>query len=415
MSNRQRDASMERLLREAMAGDHRPASECLDPETLAAWMDGTLVSSERSFAEAHAARCARCQAILATMARTAPAPAEATPSRVRRWLMIAGPALAAAAAVTLWFAVGPREGQQVGIQEEQSARGNAAPPAPSAPAPVTAPASPPSADRPFARADKAPDGERQRIDARTGAEQRREAAAKLVDARAGAEKDTAGAVAKTEPAEISEAARQRFQSGVPMPAPPPPAAAAPRMPGQQQTAQGQQVPQAAGRSQADQRQQIDQTVAANRTAALAGGSAGGTRADEGRGAPGVVSESVAVRMAPGNVDVTVPSSNVRWRVLGGRTVQRSIDNGATWATQYNGDEHMMLLAGIAPTPTTAWLVGRAGVLLITADGYTWRRVSFPEAVDITSVTALDARVAAVTTADKRTFTTADGGTTWKRQ
>src|SRR5215510_10334701 len=57
----------------------RPPSGCLDAETLAAWCDGTLSRNDRAVAESHAATCARCQAMLAAMAKTAP------PASPRRW------------------------------------------------------------------------------------------------------------------------------------------------------------------------------------------------------------------------------------------------------------------------------------------------------------------------------------------
>src|SRR5262249_34037679 len=64
-------------LRSAFASDRTPA--CLDAETLAAWADGTLHSRDRAVAESHAANCARCQAMLAAMARTRP------PAASRKW------------------------------------------------------------------------------------------------------------------------------------------------------------------------------------------------------------------------------------------------------------------------------------------------------------------------------------------
>src|SRR5499427_11118066 len=57
----------------------RSPSGCLDAETLAAWCDGTLSRNDRAIAESHAATCARCQAMLAAMAKTAP------PVAARRW------------------------------------------------------------------------------------------------------------------------------------------------------------------------------------------------------------------------------------------------------------------------------------------------------------------------------------------
>jgi photosystem II stability/assembly factor-like uncharacterized protein len=141
---------------------------------------------------------------------------------------------------------------------------------------------------------------------------------------------------------------------------------------------------------------------------------GAARAEENR-AVGAVAESVFLRGAAGVFDVPVPASSVRWRVLDGRTIQQSTDNGTTWAMQYAAADQVTLTAGAAPTPTTAWLVGKGGVVFVTADGRTWGRVTFPETVDLVSVTALNARNAVVTTADKRTFATADGGANWQRR
>src|SRR5215471_10876827 len=95
-----------RLLRETFGspppGD--PAG-CLDADTLAAWVEGTLHARERAAAESHASSCARCQALLAAMARTEPPPAPAR--RWRTWtlaLSLATP-LAAAAALVIWIEV----------------------------------------------------------------------------------------------------------------------------------------------------------------------------------------------------------------------------------------------------------------------------------------------------------------------
>ena len=84
----------------------RSADDCLDAEILAAWAEGVLDAPQRATAEAHASSCARCQAMLAVMVRTTPAAAASTGSPLRKWLMMLGPPMAAAAAVALWFAVG---------------------------------------------------------------------------------------------------------------------------------------------------------------------------------------------------------------------------------------------------------------------------------------------------------------------
>jgi hypothetical protein len=85
-----------------------PTEACLDAETLAAWADGGLSVKELAAVELHASSCARCMAVLATMARTAPAASAThawTPARVFRWLV---PLTAAATAVAIWVAVPDR-------------------------------------------------------------------------------------------------------------------------------------------------------------------------------------------------------------------------------------------------------------------------------------------------------------------
>jgi photosystem II stability/assembly factor-like uncharacterized protein len=93
-------------------------------------------------------------------------------------------------------------------------------------------------------------------------------------------------------------------------------------------------------------------------------------------------------------------------------VQRSIDAGSTWETQSTGVA-AIVSSGAAPSKSVCWLVGKGGLVLLSPDGRSWRRVPFPEAIDLVSVAATDASSAAVTTVNGRTFTTADGGKTWK--
>jgi photosystem II stability/assembly factor-like uncharacterized protein len=64
------------------------------------------------------------------------------------------------------------------------------------------------------------------------------------------------------------------------------------------------------------------------------------------------------------------------------------------------------------TPDVCWAVGRAGLVLRSIDGRTWQRINFPEMTDLTSVRATDAQNASLSTADGRTFSTANGGQTW---
>jgi photosystem II stability/assembly factor-like uncharacterized protein len=71
-----------------------------------------------------------------------------------------------------------------------------------------------------------------------------------------------------------------------------------------------------------------------------------------------------------------------------------------------------LTAGFSPSRDTCWIVGRAGLVLLSSDGATWQRRAFPEPMDLTGVRASDAQHAVVTTTDGRQFVTTDGGVTW---
>ena len=74
-----------------------------------------------------------------------------------------------------------------------------------------------------------------------------------------------------------------------------------------------------------------------------------------------------------------------------------------------------ITAGSAPSAAVCWIVGRAGTVLRSTDRQTWQRLTFPVAVDLSSVNATDAQSATVGTVDGRTFSTADGGVTWMQR
>ncbi|MBF8301502.1 MAG: hypothetical protein HW394_1872, partial [Acidobacteria bacterium] len=106
--NGDRDASVDRLLRQTLRGpltsDAAPGA-CVDGETMAAWSEGALPSSAAALVETHLSQCARCQALLATFARTSAAPVAAE-SLWRRWrLQWLVPIAATATVVAVWIAI----------------------------------------------------------------------------------------------------------------------------------------------------------------------------------------------------------------------------------------------------------------------------------------------------------------------
>src|SRR5262249_61903979 len=79
-----RDAMIDRLLDgRATRSSGNSTDACLDADTLAAWADGALDAGALAAGETHPADCARGQAMLAAMARTAP-PAPAPGAAPRR-------------------------------------------------------------------------------------------------------------------------------------------------------------------------------------------------------------------------------------------------------------------------------------------------------------------------------------------
>lgn len=323
--------------------------EHLDAETVAAWMDGALTGAPLAAAEAHASNCERCQALLATVARTLPPDDVRTAAGGVAWWKWLAPIAATAAAVTVWMVV-PQDSMQPPASTAQSdvAALPAAPresieaaPAPQSPAgPARSPASP------------APAREARFDDARRGA-----SAAKEAKQRSDAQSNKLEAAA-SDRQEKAGAALGRTASA---PAAPPPA-----------------------------------PVAEAVTVAPA--------------APGV--GAAAQRHQGGTIEIASPDPRRRWRTTTQGTVEHSLDGGITWVpVRLTAGE--AITAGNSPSALVCWLVGRQGLVLLATDGTNFTRLPFPVAVDLVSVAATDARRATVVTVDGRTFHTEDNGRNWR--
>jgi hypothetical protein len=119
----------------------------------------------------------------------------------------------------------------------------------------------------------------------------------------------------------------------------------------------------------------------------------------------------SARFADASLEIVSPDPMSRWRIVP-TGVERSEDGGLTWIP-VRPPAGEVITGGAAPSRNTVWLIGRAGLVLITVDGFTFARVDLPERVDITSIVAGDARSATVTAADGRTFSTVDSGRNWR--
>jgi hypothetical protein len=328
-----RDQSVERLLKESFRTTARtlqPGS-CLDAETLAAWIDGSLAGGQLTAANEHLADCVDCQATLAAFARTASPVAVTEPWWRRglsaRWLV---PVAATATVIAIWVAV-PRD-EYTRQPAQTTAVGQVATPQTN------------STGEPTARADRqSPAGADARLPEQPAPELQRQAAAK-------------GA------APVHETEERRDNAAVAM---------------------GSTTPAA-------------QPAAPDSTFA-------------GRARLGARLESV---IPPPGIEIVSPDASIRWRIGPAGVAEYSGDAGVTWEATPTG-VGTDLTAGASPSGTVCWVVGRAGMVLLTTDGRQWQRVMFPVAVDLAAIQAADARTATVTSVDGRRFTTTDGGTTWQ--
>jgi hypothetical protein len=367
-----RDTSVDELLAAALAKRGvASASGCLDAETIAAWADGALDVHERASAEAHAADCPRCQELLAAMVRTLPATATKAPWRKPAfgWLI---PLTAAATALVIWIAVPAPAPVQV---SETAKVVDQVEPTPSSTPSSSASAADKKAAVPEAESPSRNQAAASDAMAAAPARNSREATS-LEKGETASEKEamaspqkSANALAETmtiAPAgPPAGAAASAASAAAPTPALSPPAR-----------------PESADASSNFRRD----ASAPARVSAFASGP-----------------ETVVVSSNP----------STRFRLLRGGGVQRSADGGATWRTEVTGATDT-LTAGASPSPSVCWLVGPSGTVLISTSGAAWRRLGFPEAVDLRSVTASDGDTATVTAVDGRSFVTTDGGRTWSR-
>ena len=454
MAQQDRDHAVEQWLRQTPIAGER-ADACLDAETMAAWTEGTLDAPRRSMAEAHAATCGRCQEMLAIMLRTTPVATASAGSPIRKWLMMLGPALAAATAVALWIAVDRRPAQTpvdtLAKQEAATERAVAAP--------AEGAASPAEKDA-KARDDSSDRVAKERPAERLGAVN--EAVADKPDRR----EAPSLAAAKPNDEERRRATPDSAPAAAATPvltpaAPPPPAApaavppvsepvvseqqkrvlqdqllkqsqnqnqnAANQAPERQNSVnQGQvnQAPQnqAPGNQSAQQQPRQQQeavsvtaespAIQAARPPVVEEKAAAAGRGGSAQGFAGARLDTVAGL----TFDVTVNDQKARWRVVEGRLVQRSLDQGRSWSTQYTIDAGPgRINAGICPTAAVCWLAGRSGLVLRTIDGQNWQRLAVPQDIELTSVSSTDERTATVRAADGRRFVTTDGGRTWVQQ
>ena len=415
MNRTDRDRSIETLLRSsAQDSGAQMTDQCVDAESLAAWMEGGLSADARAAVEKHAVGCARCQALLASMARTA-VDIESTPwwrTVTAKWLV---PVAAVATALIVWVSVGRGPARSTAPEPtfvEASRRPNQSAPA------VAAPVAPPPA-RPGASADKQSAQLADTADAEARSKQKRDMSARRRedDRLAAAEAPKAsteplpviGGVAGGVSAGAVDAVRPQGQAAAAAPAPPPTASPVPAP-----------VPPAGQPAPGAPPQPVANTASAEAKPVPVGGVAETVTIQREAPAKELAAGRGGANLVVSTLEIRSPDPEYRWRILPPSGIQRSTDGGTTWAVvdplpaapRAGNPTLAVLTAGSSPSRDICWIVGRAGAVLLSTNGATWQRRPFPESVDLTSVRASSETNAIVMTADGRQFVTTDGGATW---
>jgi hypothetical protein len=388
-NDRARDRSIDRLLRRRLEPDAAlPATDaCVDAETLAAWMDGSLSGEALDRAEHHAAGCARCQAMLASMVRIAPEMAARPWWRMLtvKWMV---PIAAAATAVVLWVSVDRQQKAAVGpVTTVQTSRASE----PAAPSAAVADAR----ERSARSAQGAPGAQEKDALARSA---KAEAPADIRTPRKTLPGAVAGGAVSGRTIDALRPSLQTRSDNAASAASPAAATPAPVAPPPPATPAAPNDAQLRAREASAPRPLAETVTAIPESSAKAMRMAG--RAGD------------ATAFAAG-VEIASPEPAFRWRLSAPATIQRSTDGGATWKPQV-APAGIVLTAGSSPARDVCWIVGRAGAVVLSTDGTAWQLRPFPEAVNLTAVRAIDAKTATVTTSDGRQFSTTDGGATWSK-
>jgi hypothetical protein len=119
----------------------------------------------------------------------------------------------------------------------------------------------------------------------------------------------------------------------------------------------------------------------------------------------------ATEQRSGSTIIPTPDPKILWRIAGGNFVERTENGGATWRGQV-ADPDAQLTAGSAPTNKTCWLVGKAGVIVVTKDATHWKKLPPPVPADFIRVEAKNSSSAIVTAADGQKFSTQNEGKKW---
>lgn len=415
MSTPERDRSVERLLagmRRAGSSDAAAGEACVDAADLAAWADGALPPSRATVVESHLASCARCQSMAAAFAKAEPV---AAPRAFwSRWQIVVPVVVSSLAAATFFVALWRGRTPQVAPSATIAQTGTApvtvppalVPAAPATPAQSQPPAQPGEIAEPPAQAARPQPSLARPTPLSSSSAEAKPAAQAPPRSNANDQKAAGRGDFSTDQMLKTPTARDPWHvvnmaPGIVL--------SPPNVGG---SASGQQLTVSAFGTSSNVQWNLESgnitdvpvvaafsATASSPAMRVAGGGGGRGRAG------GVARAQEAATAQPG--------SSVSWRILADGHVDRSIDNGASWM-RMSTDPTLFITAGAATAPTTCWLGGRAGVVLMTTDNEHFTRVDLPERVDIKSIQAERDLVTVVTTTGV-TYTSADAGKTWQRR
>ncbi|MBI4165751.1 MAG: hypothetical protein HY508_08470 [Acidobacteria bacterium] len=379
------ESADEKILGKVIAAELRQQlasseSDCPETETVAAFYDRTLSDAERALWENHFLKCLRCQEYLAELARLSDAdeppsvvgeqPEEETTDSSPGWfyrLAWVIPFLIIGISSAVWY----REEIQKFIEQRQESAVNAPPP-------------PPPAEQP-----------------------RQAEGAKGEENRAKAEKD----LAKATPVPAAVPAKNKTEAGQNAPS---------GMIAEPQTAAGGGMATPSQRADLRDRVKMPEPapkaeMAEKKTADSVAPPAAPAAAPA-RESPATEAASAAVHKETSALSgLTIrgfqQKAVIKWRVGRRGTIQKADESGG-WTRIVSGTDDDLF--DITFAENTGWAVGHGGTVLRSTDGgTTWQRVASPSSEDLIHVSSQGAQQAQVIARSGKSYTTTDGGQTWK--
>jgi len=371
------EAALKRQLQSAPSSN---AAECPAPDLLAAYYDRVLSRRDRARVDSHLISCARCQSMMASIARADDvdrSPVDSEPARGFFWItrLLAPMAMVG---IAIAIAIGVRTREQRAPEVIALASPAVAPKLEAA-EPAAAP--PPEVASQVPSVPPAPAGVSESRTAKIFAHYGKRATEKSVAPSLG------NAAVARGIEESPEAARSE----------------------RRELAEEKSASAAIGNSNLSAAAPAS-AAAQNASAALAGE----VRAPTAAMGSSLSGATTMMAKAPRINQISSPYGSVAWQFGIGGAILRSANSGA-WVAQHSGVT-TDLLAASAPSHDVCWMVGKSGTIVRTLDsGAHWQLITPPSHANFTAISATDSNNAIVIAANGQRFATHDGGVTWSPQ